>query len=148
MAPPPEGAPPPGIKGKTIDISPENLRRRKVDALHLALSFAYAVKHYLREEDGLHHSDYAGILPASIARYDETGYNTSMNASAYTYSATTNNSKRNSMDVNAQAATKRVRNKRSKPVLSGSTTPLLGNTHSVVEFHPVPEHGSMPLPLM
>ncbi|KAF7978100.1 hypothetical protein HWV62_1504 [Athelia sp. TMB] len=148
VAPPPEGAPPSGIKGKTVDISPEHLRRRKIDALHLALSFAFAVKHYLREEDGLSHQDYAGILPAVIAHYDETGYNTNMNTSTYTYSATANNSKRNSVDVNAAAATKRVRNKRSKPVMSESTTPLLGNTHSTVEFHPIVDHGSMPLPMV
>jgi len=106
------------------------------------------VKHYLREEDGLNHADYAGILPSVITRYDETGYNTNMNASTYTYSATTNNSKRTSVDVNAAAATKRVRNKRSKPTMSGATTPLLGNTHSTVEFHSIAEHGSMPLPLV
>lgn len=148
VAHPPEGAPPPGIKGKTVDISPEQLRRRKIDALQLALVFSFAVKHYLREEDGLHHADYTGILPTSMSRYDETGYNTSMNASTFTYSATTNNSKRDSVDVNANAATKRVRNKRSKTPISGSTTPLLGNTHSIVEFHHVAEHGSMPLPLV
>lgn len=160
VAPPPAGAPPPGIKGKTplSDISPQQLRKRKTDALHLALSFVFAVKHYLREEDGLNWDDYIGVLPASFARYDETGFNTNMNASTATYAATADNTQGNNSRDASQAsrsgrtspdATKRVRAKRSKPkVSSGATTPLLGNTHSTVEFHPFAEHGSIPLPLM
>ena len=34
-------------------LTPTQLRRRKVDAIKLSLCFAYAVKHYLRGEDGL-----------------------------------------------------------------------------------------------
>lgn len=39
VAPPPEGAPPPGIKGKTplSDVTPQQLRRRKTEAIHLSL---------------------------------------------------------------------------------------------------------------
>ncbi|OSC97655.1 UPF0187-domain-containing protein [Trametes coccinea BRFM310] len=57
-------------KGKSAaaNLTPSQLRRRKVDAIKLCLSFAYAVKHYLRGEDGLEWEDYAGILPASTAR--------------------------------------------------------------------------------
>jgi len=153
VAPPPEGAPPPGIKGKTLlsDITPQQLRRRKTEVLQLALSFAYTVKHYLREEDGLHHEDYIGVLPSSFARYDETGYNTNMNSSITSYAAT-DISKKNSRDGSRSGrtspdATKRVRAKRSKTLVSGSTSPLLQNAHSAVDFHPFADHGSIPLPL-
>ena len=40
VATPPQGAPPPGIKGKTPlnDVTPQQLRHRKIEAIHLALS--------------------------------------------------------------------------------------------------------------
>jgi putative membrane protein len=170
VAHPPEGAPPPGIKGKTTltDVTPEQLRRRKVEAIHLALSglfffvgccgcltmvyssFAFAVKHYLREEDGLNHDDYIGVLPPSFAHYDETGYNANKNSGTSSYAAVSEISKRNSQDGIRSGrvspdATKRVRSKRSKPTVPDATTPLL---HSTVNFHPIAEHGSMPLPLV
>lgn len=154
VAPPPEGAPPPGIKGKTplVDVTPLQLRKRKIEAVHLALSFAFAVKHYLREEDGLHWEDYLGVLPASFARFDEVGFNTNKNSTTVSYAATGDNTQTNSRDASRSGrtspdATKRVRAKRSKPQVSGSTTPLLSNSHSAVDFHPFAEHGSMPLPL-
>lgn len=39
VACPPEGAPPPGIKGKIplSDVTPQQLRRRKAEAIHLSL---------------------------------------------------------------------------------------------------------------
>lgn len=152
----PEGSPPPGIKGKTIasDVTAPQLRHRKIEALHLALSFAFATKHYLREEDGLHWGDYNGVLPAFIYKYDEADSNNdSMTAS---YSATADNtlgkvredcrSGRNSPDN----ATKRVRAKRSKPNVSGAVTPLLSSSaYTAVDFqHSLATHGSMPLPLV
>ena len=151
----PEGAPPPGIKGKTIasDITPQQLRRRKIEALYLALSFAFAASHYLREEDGLQWEDYKGVLPAFIYKYDEANsHNDSMTAS---YSATAdstlgkkredNRSGRNSPDN----ATKRVRPKRSKVDVSGAATPLLNSAYTVVDFRCSPAtYSSMPLPLM
>jgi len=153
VAPPPEGAPPPGIKGKTLlnDITPEQLRRRKIEAIRLALSFAFSVKHYLREEDGLNHDDYMGVLPPSIAHYDETGYSANIHSGTVSYTAVGENVKRNSQDGIRSGraspdATKRVRPKRSKPPVSGSSTPLLWTTHSTVDFNP--DHGSMPLPLV
>ncbi|TBU29084.1 Bestrophin, RFP-TM, chloride channel-domain-containing protein [Dichomitus squalens] len=64
--PPPDDA----SRGKaaSANLTPAQLRRRKVVAIKLSLSFAYAVKHYLRGEDGLDWDDYAGILPARTAR--------------------------------------------------------------------------------
>jgi len=38
--------------------------------------------------------------------------------------------------------------KRSKPQLSGQTTPLLAGTHRTVEFHPFADEASLPLPLV
>ncbi|KAI0831798.1 UPF0187-domain-containing protein [Trametes gibbosa] len=55
-------------KAPSANLTPAQLRRRKVDAIKLSLAFAYATKHYLRGEDGLDWEDYAGILPASAAR--------------------------------------------------------------------------------
>lgn len=49
-------------------LTPAKLRRRKVDAIKLSLCLVYAVKHYLRGEDGLDWEDYAGILPVTTAR--------------------------------------------------------------------------------
>lgn len=151
----PEGAPPPGIKGKTTasDVTPPQLRRRKVEALHLALSFAFAAKHYLREEDGLQWEDYNGVLPVFIYKYDEADCNNdSMTTS---YSATADNSLGKKREDNRSGrnspdnATKRVRAKRSKPNVSGAVTPLLGSAYTAVDFqYSLVTHGSMPLPLM
>ncbi|KAI8998963.1 UPF0187-domain-containing protein [Trametes punicea] len=100
--PPPDDT----AKGKSAaaNLTPAELRRRKVDAIKLCLCFAYAVKHYLRGEDGLDWEDYAGILPASTARlarglYTPTNkdYRYSKNPSAYTtYAATEHTTRRNS----------------------------------------------------
>ncbi|OJT04072.1 UPF0187 protein [Trametes pubescens] len=70
--PPPDDA----AKAKTpsANLTPTQLRRRKVEAIKLCLAFAYATKHYLRGEDGLDWEDYAGILPASAARLARGGY--------------------------------------------------------------------------
>ena len=116
-------------------------------------SFAFAVKHYLREEDGLNHDDYIGVIPPSFTRYDEAGYSSKINSGAVSYATIGKSAKQNSQDEirNGRAspdATKRVRAKRSKTVVSGSTTPLLGAMHTTVDFDPSGEHGSMPLPLV
>lgn len=155
VATPPQGAPPPGIKGKTPlnDVTPQQLRHRKIEAIHLALSFAFAVKHYLREEDGLNYDDYIGVLPASFAHYDETGYHAHINSGTASYGTVGEISKRNSQDGTRSGraspdATKRVRPKRNKPTVSESTSPLLGTMHSTIDFQSFADHGSMPLPLV
>jgi len=116
-------------------------------------AFAFAVKHYLREEDSLNHNDYIGVIPASFTRYDEAGYSSNINSGTGSYSAIGENTKRNSQDGirderGSPDATKRVRAKRSKPGVSGSTTPLLGTMHTTVDFNSSADHGSMPLPLV
>ncbi|TFY74310.1 hypothetical protein EWM64_g9702, partial [Hericium alpestre] len=59
--PPPDNAiAPSALQGKTPThtMTAAQLRRVKADALKLCVSFVFAVKHYLREEDGLHWEDY------------------------------------------------------------------------------------------
>ncbi|KAI0350112.1 UPF0187-domain-containing protein [Trametes cingulata] len=96
-------------KGKSpaANLSPSQLRRRKVDAIKLCLCFAYAVKHYLRGEDGLDWEDYAGILPASTARLAQglyapptKDYRYTKSPSGYaSYAATEFTTRRNSGDA-------------------------------------------------
>jgi putative membrane protein len=163
--PPSGGQPPPHAKGKTptSELTAAQLRRRKIEAIKLAVSFAFATKHYLREEDGIYFEDYADVLPASFARFDETGYNTQRTTTPTSYAATRDNSKTPSAEGTRSRsgrtspapdrtpdATKRVRPKRRKPNASfaGLNSPLLGDTHRTVEFHPFADHLTLPLPLV
>ncbi|KAF5386722.1 hypothetical protein D9615_001835 [Tricholomella constricta] len=157
VALPPTDAQPAHVKGKTptSDITASQLKRRKIEALKLSLSFAYAVKHYLRGEDGIKWDDFYGVLPASFARYDETGFNIQHNSASRSYSALRNDSvdveagsDRSTSDGPKPDATKRVRPKRSKQQLSGQATPLLSSTHRTVEFHAYADEASLPLPLV
>lgn len=156
VAIPPTSEAPIFIKGKTpiVDITAAHLRKKKVDALRLCLSFSFAVKHYLRGEDGTQWEDYVDVLPASFARFDEVGYNTQKTSSPGSYAATRSSSLSASQDgirSSSPDATKRIRVKRSKPKLSASQeTPLLSNTvtHRNVEFHAFADQASIPLPLM
>lgn len=149
---PPTDDQPAHAKGKTpvSDVTAPQLRRRKIEALRLCLSFVFAVKHYLRGEDGVNWEDFHGVLPPSFARYDETGYNTQHTTITGSYSATRNSSLsgRTTPDGTKPDATKRVRAKRSKQQLSGPAAPLLGGTHRTVEFHPYADEASLPLPLV
>ncbi|KAJ6455774.1 Bestrophin, RFP-TM, chloride channel-domain-containing protein [Mycena sanguinolenta] len=156
--PPSDDERPSHAKGKTpvTDMTSHELTRRKIEVLRLALAFVFAVKHYLRGEDGMHWEDYRGVLPTSFIRPDEIGYNTQRSTAPGSYAATKNSSSGNlsgtsSPDtLNRPDATKRVRPKRSKHQIN-STTPLLhgtsGTTNRVVEFHPFADEASMPLPL-
>ncbi|KAF9533362.1 Bestrophin, RFP-TM, chloride channel-domain-containing protein [Crepidotus variabilis] len=155
---PPPIAIPTNDKGKTpgSDITHTQIRRRKIECLQLCLSFVVATKHYLRGEDGIHHADYQGILPASFARFDEVGYQTQRTSGSTTYQAASSKgtsregsmSGRTSPDPNKTDATKRVRVKRSKQQLTDPSTPLLQNTRRSVEFHPYADEASLPLPLI
>ncbi|KAF8448017.1 Bestrophin, RFP-TM, chloride channel-domain-containing protein [Boletus edulis BED1] len=131
------------------------LKRQKIDVLRYCLGFVFAVKHYLRGEDGTDHGDLIGILPPHFSFHDALGYTTShkypsvplMQGSVSDASI----SDRRSVD-----ATKRVRRKRSKKNIGpqpsthtpGCTTPLLGDSHQTVEFHSYADYISMPLPLI
>ncbi|KAI0792902.1 Bestrophin, RFP-TM, chloride channel-domain-containing protein [Abortiporus biennis] len=155
-------------KGKfpAATLTPQQLRRKKVEALKLALAFAFACKHYLRGEDGLDWADYTGILPQSVIRLSQAS---SKKTSAWTsYSATAKSSRTESRDetdeddsgqsgeievVSRVDATKRVRVKRSKDNIKASIkspkTPLLSSgLHSTIDFHPEPDSLTTPLPLI
>ncbi|KAI0060827.1 UPF0187-domain-containing protein [Artomyces pyxidatus] len=152
--------------GKTpsTDITPQQLRRRKVDALKLTLAFAYAVKHYLREEDGVAWDDYVDVIPRSFTRaHQTTAFSSRRNSNATSYNAISDTitqspdksrattpergmSTEGTTVITTGTATKRVRVKRSKDKLPGAKTPLLGSEYRV-DFNPYTE-ASIPLPLI
>lgn len=165
-------------KGKTAaaNLSAAQIRRKKVQALKLCVVFAYAVKHYLRGEDGLEWEDYVGILPSTVVRLAEP--TTSKRNSAWTsYAATARTSREdsaaNSGDEgestgqsggsqvlepalqrrDATDATKRIRVKRSKdklkqPGVRSPRTPLLSGLHRTIDFNSDPDSLTTPLPLV
>ncbi|KDQ59550.1 hypothetical protein JAAARDRAFT_33130 [Jaapia argillacea MUCL 33604] len=149
----------PQLPGRsTITLTPHQVHRKKVEVLKLCVSFAYAVRHYLREEDGTHYDDFRGVLPHSFAKFDEGGYTTTTKSSpraSYVSIAQTNGKSEGGQTVSESgtvtppegAATKRVRPKRSKGKV-GPTTPLLSDSHRTVQFHPYSEPLSLPLPLL
>ncbi|KAH9056653.1 Bestrophin, RFP-TM, chloride channel-domain-containing protein [Lactarius vividus] len=149
--------------GKTpsTDITPLQLRRRKTNALKLVLSFVYAVKHYLREEDGLDWEDYVGVLPASFMREQSRLQSRRGSISTFYNSVTDNaSSSGNSRSVSplrgastdgstTPAATKRVRVKRSLDKIHTAKSPLLSGPreYSAIDFEQYTEI-SMPFPLV
>lgn len=159
------------MKGVGPDLTSAQLRRRKVDAVKLAVAFAYATKHYLRGEDGLDWEDYVGVLPASTVQLVRYGVPTRRASTAMSYAATARSSPGgfrtpddagsplNLGDAEVRSpsadATKRIRVKRSKdklklPSTKTSHTPLLSERalHQTIDFHPHPETLSTPLPLV
>ncbi|GLB35340.1 putative bestrophin, RFP-TM, chloride channel [Lyophyllum shimeji] len=140
----------------SMGVTAKQLRRRKIEAVKLCVGFAYAVKHYLRGEDGVHYDDYRGLLPPAFARYDESGFHMGRNESTASgsYSATdsadpdrASGSGRTTPEGPKPNASKRVRPKRSKQQMPGAATPLLSDNHRTVEFHPYNDEASLPLPL-
>ena len=148
--------------GKTpaTDITPLQLRRRKIDALKLILSYVYSVKHYLREEDGLEWDDYVGVIPESFSRtYSRrqsrrssilAGYNAvSEHGSSVDNSrpASPGQSRSTSADDSSSpVATKRVRVKRSSDRVHTAKSPLIEG-HSAIDFQAY-TNVSMPFPLV
>ena len=161
------------VKGVGPNLTAAQLRRRKVDAVKLAVAFAYATKHYLRGEDGLDWEDYVGVLPASTIQLVRYGVPTRRASTAMSYAATARSSPGGfrtpdetgspynlgggDAEVRSPSAdaTKRIRVKRSKdklkqPSTKTSRTPLLSERalHQTIDFHPHPETLSTPLPLV
>ena len=161
VALPPIGDGPVDTKGKTPTsmLTPAQLRRRKVDAIKLTLAFAYAVKHYLREEDGLGWDDYKDVVPSYFYRMHTDPSRTRSGSVAASYHATemtqnAGSSRSTSPDgvrpessVTSLGATKRVRVKRSVDKLLGSKTPLLADDHRTLDFTAYTE-APIPLPLL
>ncbi len=140
------GSQPAPSKGKTSSCDPAHfqLRQRKIDALHLCLSFVFATKHYLRGEDGFNYSDYLGVLPPSFARL--AGVVSGHYTSSVTASPEGTVSGMTTPDINKPDATKRIRVKRSKQLVADPTTPLL-HDHRNLEIN-ICSDASMPLPIM
>lgn len=131
------------------------VKRQKIETLRYCVGFVYAVKHYLRGEDGADHGDLAGVLPPHFSLHCDLGYTTHHDhPSVLSYAAMQGSSHTSIGDRRSVDATKRVKRKRSKKNTGpqahtpGSTTPLLSDSHETVEFHPYADHMSMPLPLM
>jgi putative membrane protein len=151
---PPTDTQPAFAKGKTptSEFTASQLRRSKIEALYLCLSFMFATKHYLRGEDGVNWADYQGVLPASFTRFDEA-----RNSSHKTYAAIGNEFTSTNRDASVNSmgstesrpdATKRIRVKRSIQQISNQSTPLLADIHKNADIHPQTDEGSLPLPLM
>lgn len=163
LPPPADEESPVHVKGKTpvTSVTSIQLRRRKVKALKLALSFAYATKHYLRGEDGTDHEDYIGVLPSSFPRDHRLNFMSGdhpFSSSPMTYSATTAGTSKAASIFNDGArsdgeakpdATKRIRVKRSKKDLNSSKSTTMGASvaHRAVEFLTSAEEMTLPLPL-
>jgi putative membrane protein len=152
VALPPAEDHPAHIFGKTPTpgLTAAQLKHQKIEALQFCVAFAFAVKHYLRNEDGPDYDDYAGVLPTSFTRTHTLGYTTAQGSpspNSYDAASSASDSTHNGPD-----ATKRIRRKRSKKPLVGnaaaSTTPLLSNSHQTVEFHPYADRMTMPFPLV
>lgn len=154
-------------RGKSL-LTPTQLTQRKTEMLKLCLAFPYAVKHYLREEDGLNWDDYVGVLPQSFLRIHDPRTRTTSTASS------TRKNSYNATDVLASpvesgsesvergigraadvereyaqdtpTATKRVRVKRSKDKMPTARTALLSTEYQTVDFNPLSE-STIPLPL-
>ncbi|KAA1471331.1 UPF0187-domain-containing protein [Dentipellis sp. KUC8613] len=172
VALPPTDDAPSSAKGKTptTSVTPAQLRRAKTEALKLCLAFAYSVKHYLREEDGLDWDDYADVLPRAFARAHEARAYRAISDATQSSSPAQESSRGATpdpvpdlgkvnrglalsvaVDVEAPspspAATKRVRVKRSVDKLHGTKTPLLSADHHTVNFDRFAET-TIPLPLV
>jgi len=140
----------------TSQLTHAELKSQKIEALRYCLGFVYAVKHYLRGEDGANYGDLAGVLPPHFSLHDDLGYTTNhRHPSVLSYAVMQGSiSDASICDRHSVDATKRVKRKRSKKnrgqqmCTPGSTTPLLSDSHQTVEFHPYADRISMPLPLM
>ena len=129
------------------------VKHQKIETLRYCLGFVYAVKHYLRGEDGADYGDLAGVLPPHFSLHGDLGYTTNHgHPSVLSYAAMQGSASDASIsDRRSVDATKRVKRKRSKKNMGpppGCTTPLLSDSHQTVEFHPYADHISIPLPLM
>jgi putative membrane protein len=156
--PPSESSVPENLKGK-VQFTPATtagqLRKQKQDVVKLCLGYAYAVKHYLRGEDGLDWDDYLDVLPTSFLKLGYNDRPTSENpslGSSLVAPSSDNSSASPSRIGNGRKtpdATKRIRVKRRKPSLPRGST-LLEGSHWHGGYSAIDVHAdiTMPLPLM
>lgn len=137
-------------------MTPEKLRKLKVEAVTLCVAFAYGVKHRLRNEHGFQYEDYKGLFPRNLNRYDEFGYGTSSSPSGYSsYQGTPAETiSRRRSDINGNYNTNMVEASHGLHIQTDSVTlsndpqaPLLSDSHRTVEFHSNFGH-SLPVPLL
>ncbi|EJD01266.1 UPF0187-domain-containing protein [Fomitiporia mediterranea MF3/22] len=157
-------------------MTSSQLRRKKIEALQLAMAFAYAVKHRLRGEFGFDYDDYRGILPRSIVQYEINGISTAASSPASgnghesyqaTGSLTPKMKKRRESDSTKSDDDASPKDTKPSPSRNNSqqshmhfhsasvtldsqsaTTPLLSGTHRTVQFHAYPTVLKTPLPLV
>ncbi|TDL27602.1 UPF0187-domain-containing protein [Rickenella mellea] len=147
---------PASSRGKTpgSGLNPHQLRQKKINAVKLCVSFAFAVKHHLRDEPGLDYADYEDVLPSSFARFDELGFDTTSTPPMAQSFASVKPS-----PTTEEVSSHRRHHHRPKhhPAhLHGSSgslqpdqnTPLLSDSHRTVQFHPFADQGALPLPLI
>jgi len=156
--PPTEPSVPENLKGK-VQFTPATtagqLRKQKQDVVKLCLGYAFAVKHYLRGEDGLDWDDYLDVLPTSFLKHGyndrTTSENRSLGSSLVAPSPDSSSASASRIDDGRETpdATKRIRVKRSKPSLSRRST-LLEGSHWHEGYSAIDVHAdiTMPLPLM
>lgn len=156
--PPTESSVPENLKGK-VQFTPATtagqLRKQKQDTVKLCLGFGFAVKHYLRGEDGLDWDDYLNVLPANFFKLGHndrtTSEDLSLRSSLVAPSSNTSSASASRVDVGRETpdATKRIRVKRSKPNLPRTST-LLEGSHWHGGYSAIDVHAdiTMPLPLM
>lgn len=156
--PPTESSIPENLKGKvqfSSTTTAGQLRRQKQDLIRLCLCYAFAVKHYLRGEDGLDWDDYLDVLPASFPKLGHrdrpTSEAPSLGSSLVAPSSTSPPTSVNGINDGRETpdATKRIRVKRSKRNLSRRNTLLQGSHwHGGYSAIDVRADVTMPLPLM
>ena len=133
------------------------MRKQKQDVVKLCLGYAFAVKHYLRGEDGLDWDDYLDVLPSSFFKLGhndrETLENRSLGSSLVAPSSNSSSASASRVRIDdgreTPDATKRIRVKRNKPGLSRRST-LLEGSHWNAGYSAIDVHAdiTMPLPLM
>lgn len=156
--PPAESSIPENLKAK-VQFTPATtagqLRKEKQDLIKLCLGYGFAVKHYLRGEDGLDWDDYHNVLPASFFKLGHndrtTSENPSLGSSLVSSSPIILPAAANLVGEGRETpdATKRIRVKRSKRNLSCRTT-LLEGSHWNEGYSAIDVHAdiTMPIPLM
>lgn len=156
--PPTESSVPENLKAK-VQFTPATtagqLRKEKQDVIKLCLGYGFAVKHYLRGEDGLDWDDYHDVLPASFFKLGHndrtTSENPSLGSSLVSSSPIISPAAANRVGEGRETpdATKRIRVKRSKRNLSRKVTLLEGSYwhegYSAIDIH---ADITMPIPLM
>lgn len=156
--PPTESSAPENLKGK-VQFTPATtagqLRKQKQDLVRLCLGYGFAVKHYLRGEDGLDWDDYLDVLPASFLKLGHSDRPMSesppLGGSLVVPSTINSPVGANGTDGGRETpdATKRIRVKRSKRNLSRRIT-LLEGSHWHGGYSAIDVHAdiTMPLPLI